>query len=98
MRQGGKPIRKLIYFLTKWKTGHHHGQRVNIKKDLRKNGKFLPEELVGEVDGGVDDAGAVGPDGVSDVPDADSVEVLAVAGLLYENLNNNLVTRRWRDL
>ena len=32
LRQGGKPIRKLIYFLTKWKTGHHHGQRVNIKK------------------------------------------------------------------
>ena len=46
---------KLIYFLTKWKTGHHHGQRVNIKKDLGKNGKFLPEELVGEVHCSVQD-------------------------------------------
>ena len=63
-----------------------------IIKELREDNELLPQELVGEVDGGVDDAGAVGPDGVSDVPDADGVQVLAVACLLHENLENNLNT------
>ena len=42
--------------------------------------------LIGEVDGGVHDAGAVGADRVGDVPDADRVEVLVVALRLHEDL------------
>ena len=42
--------------------------------------------LIGEVDGGVHDAGAVGADRVCDVPDADRVEVLVVALRLHEDL------------
>ena len=42
--------------------------------------------LIGEVDGGVHDAGAVGSYRVGDVPDADRVEVLVVALRLHEDL------------
>ena len=42
--------------------------------------------LIGEVDGGVHDARAVGADRVCDVPDADRVEVLVVALRLHEDL------------
>ena len=57
-----------------------------VIQKLREDNKLLPEELVGKVHGGVDDPGAVSPDGVSDVSDADGVQVFAVACLLNENL------------
>ena len=61
-----------------------------VVEKLTEDDKLLPEELIGEVDGSVDDAGAVGSDGVSDVSDADSVQVFAVARLLHENLFNKI--------
>ena len=59
-----------------------------IVEKLTEDDKLLPEELVGEVHRGVDDAGPVGSDGVSDVPDADGVEMFAVASLLHKYLQN----------
>ena len=62
-----------------------------IIKELREDNELLPQELVGEVDGGVDDAGAVGADAVGHVADGDGVEVLAVAGLLHKHLAVHVV-------
>ena len=59
-----------------------------IVEKLTEDDKLLPEELIGEVNSGVDDAGAVGSDGVSDMPDADGVEMFAVASLLHKYLQN----------
>ena len=59
-----------------------------IVEKLTEDDKLLPEELIGEVNSGVDYAGAVGSDGVSDVSDADGVEMFAVARLLHKNLQN----------
>ena len=64
------------------------GLDVFIVEKLTEDDKLLPEELIGEVNSGVDDAGAVGSDGVSDVPDADGVEMFAVASLLHKYLQN----------
>ena len=64
------------------------GLDVFIVEKLTEDDKLLPEELVGEVDGGVDDAGAVGSDGVGDVSDADGVQMFAVARLLHKDLHN----------
>ena len=61
---------------------------VLIVEELREDGELLPEELVGEVHRGVDDAGPVGSDGVRDVADTDCVQMLAVARLLHKNLQN----------
>lgn len=58
-----------------------------IIKELREDNELLPEELVGEVDGGVDDPRAVGPDRVGDVSDADCVQMLVVTGLFHKYLN-----------
>ena len=57
-----------------------------IIKELREDNELLPQELVGEVDGGVDDPRAVGPDRVGDVSDADCVQMFIVTRLLHENL------------
>ena len=64
------------------------GLDVFIVEKLTEDDKLLPEELVGEVHRGVDDAGPVGSDGVSDVADTDCVQMLAVARLLHKNLQN----------
>ena len=58
-----------------------------IIKELREDNELLPQELVGEVDGGVDDPRAVGPDRVGDVSDADCVQMLVVTGLFHKYLN-----------
>ena len=53
---------------------------------LREDEELFPEELVGEVDRGIHDTGAVGADGVGDATDVDRVQMLVVAGALNENL------------
>ena len=47
-----------------------------IIEKLWEDGKLLPEELVGEVDGGVDDPGAVSADAVGDVADGDGNQII----------------------
>ena len=66
---------------------------VLIVEELREDGELLPEELVGEVDGGVEDAGAVGADGVGHVADADGVQVLVVTRLLHKHLHVEIFRR-----
>jgi hypothetical protein len=51
---------------------------VIIKEELRENPKLFPEELVGEIDCGVHDPGAVRSDRVADVPNVDSLQELVV--------------------
>lgn len=58
-----------------------------IIEELGEDTELLPEELIGEVNGGVDDARSMCSDRVGNVSDADGVEMLAVTGLLYENLS-----------
>ena len=48
-----------------------------IVKKLRKNLEFCDQELVGEIDGGVDDARPVGSDGICNVGDVQRVQKLA---------------------
>jgi len=55
------------------------GLDVFIKHELREDIELLAEELIGEVDGGVHDAGAVCADGVGDVADVDCVQMFVVA-------------------
>lgn len=57
-----------------------------VIQELRKDGELFFEELVGEVDGGVGDAGAMSSDGVGDVADGDGVEVLVVTASLHKYL------------
>ena len=65
------------------------GLDVFVVQELRENKELLLEELVGEVDGGVGNACAVGSDGVGDVADGDGVEVLVVTRPLDEDLAVN---------
>ena len=58
-----------------------------IIEKLRKDNKLLPEELVGEVDGGVDDSRSVCSDGVGDMSDTDGVQMLVVTGLFHKHLH-----------
>ena len=62
-----------------------------IIEELREDAELLPEELVGEVDGGVDDACAMSSDGVGNVSDADCVQMFIVTCLLHENLQKELL-------
>ena len=57
-----------------------------IIEKLREDNKLLPEELVSEVDGGVDDSRAMCSNGVSDMSDTDGVQMLVVAGLFHKHL------------
>ena len=63
------------------------GLDVLVIHELREDEELLAQELVGEVDGGVHDACAVGADGVGHVPDVDGVEMLVVARPLNKDLD-----------
>ena len=59
---------------------------VLVEEELREDEELFAQELVGEIDGRVDDAGAVRSDRIGHVSDADGVEMLAAARLLGEEL------------
>ena len=59
---------------------------VFIKHELWEDVELLAEELVGEVDGRVHDAGAVCADGVGDMADVDRVQMFVVAWALHKDL------------
>ena len=65
---------------------HEFGLDVFVEEKLGEDLELLAEELEGEVDGGVHDADAVGPDRVGHVADVDRVQILVVRRLLHEDL------------